>query len=45
MYGFTISLYNTTRWLYSQGSSLIVFRITENTDNRITENNDKLTIE
>jgi hypothetical protein len=45
MYGFAISLYNTTRWLYSQGSSLFVFRVTENTDARITENNDKLIIE
>lgn len=45
MYGFAISLYNTTRWLYVQGASLLGLRITENTDIRVTENNDKRTIE
>lgn len=45
MYGFAISLYNTTRWLYNQGASLLGFRVTENTDKRITEDNNNLIIE
>lgn len=45
MYGFAISLYNTTRWLYGQSASLLGFRITENMDERVTQNNEKRIIE
>lgn len=45
MYGFAISLYNTTRWLYVKGVSVFGLRITESGDNRTIENNDKRIIE
>jgi len=45
MYSFAISLYNTTRWLYVQGASLLGFRITENMNTRLTENNQKRILE
>jgi hypothetical protein len=47
MYGFAISLYNTTRWLYH---SVITppqeyIRVTELGDHRLTEDNGKRIIE
>lgn len=45
MYGFAISLYNTTRNLYVQGASLLGFRVTEISERRITEDNNNLIIE
>lgn len=45
MYGFAISLYNTTRWLYVQGAGVFGLRITESGNNRTTENNNKRIIE
>jgi len=45
MYGFAISLYNTTRWLYTSASNIMGRRITEIGDFRITENNQNLIIE
>lgn len=46
MYGFAISLYNTTRWLYKQGAIVAnTIRLTENDDHRLTEDNGKRIIE
>jgi hypothetical protein len=47
MYGFAISLYNTTRWLYHTAITppQTNIRITENGDHRLTEDNGKRIIE
>lgn len=46
MYGFAISLYNTTRWLYGKGAIVANdIRLTESGDHRLTEDNGKRIIE
>jgi hypothetical protein len=47
MYGFAISLYNTTRWLYHTATTPhgTNIRVTENGDHRQTEDNGKRIIE
>jgi hypothetical protein len=46
MYGFAISLYNTTRWIFlNNGGGIGAHRVTENGAHRITEDNKHLIIE
>jgi hypothetical protein len=45
MYGFAISLYNTTRWLYHTAAAGLGIRLTEDGKHRLTEDNGKRIIE